>query len=154
MRGKKTDPEFVSGFIQECVQNGFETPEDIMKYAKHLINQIDADIQEIEKKKIKRSKLLDVVASFDFSKRDKSEDAKLLPFFELKYPEECRRICELLQFDMDKLPVLSMSSFGPNAMEHNFSVKQLTEAKIINRVSDKLVRGPRFSEYLAFIGIK
>ena len=96
MRGKKTDPAFVSGFIQECVQSGFETPEQITKYAKHLINQIDADIQEIEKKKIKRSKLLDVISSFEESKKDKSEDAKLLPFFELKYPEACHHLCNML----------------------------------------------------------
>lgn len=151
MRGKKTDPKFVSSFIQECVQSGFETPEQITKYAKHLINQIDEDIKAIERKKIKRSKLLDVIASFDFSKRDKSGDAKLLPFFELKYPEECKRICELLQFEVDKLPALSMASFGTNAMERNFSVKQLTEARVIDRVSDQLVRGERFDEYCTFM---
>ena len=154
MRGKKTDPEFVSKFITDCVREGIETPEAIVIKAKSMIAEIDEAIKEIEEDKKFRSKLLNVVASFDYSKRDKSGDAKLLPFFELKYPKECRILCELLQFETDKLPAMNMATFGHHTMERNFSIKQLTEAKVIDRVSDQLVRGERFDEYLAFIGLE
>lgn len=150
MRGKKTDPAFVSSFIQECVQNGFETPEQITKQAKHLINQIDADIQEVEKKKIKRSKLLDVIASFEEAKRDKSEDAKLLPFFELKYPEACQHLCGLLK----KLSSVSTNLSGEVPLDVRFSIKQLIEAKVIDRIGEQLVQGERFEEYMIFLESK
>lgn len=147
MKGKKTDPAFVSSFIQECVQSGFETPEQITKYAKHLINQIDEDIKAIERKKIKRSKLLDVVASFEQPKKDKSEDAKYLSFFELKYPEACHHLCDLL----GKLPSISTNLSGEVPPDVRFSIKQMLESKIIERLGDQLVRGERFDEYVNFL---
>ena len=147
MRGKKSDPEFVAKFIQECVQNGFETTEEITKFAKHLINQIDEDIKEIENKKVKRSKLLDVISSFEETKRDKSRDAKLLPFFELKYPEACHYLCGLLK----ELSSISTHSSGEVLPDVRFSIKQMLEAKIIEREDDQIMPGERFDEYMTFV---
>lgn len=153
MRGKKSDPEFVSKFIQESVQAGCETPEQIVNRAKTQIEQIDAEIRSIEAKKATRSKLLDVIIGFEKPVKDKSEDAKLLPFFEFKYPEQCKNICWCLKHEADTLPVNSWaaSPMGPDATEHNFSVKQMLEAKVIDRVSDVIIRGERFDEYWKFV---
>jgi len=150
MRGKKTDPEFVSLFITDCVKEGKETPEAICAHARKMITEIDEAIKEIEEDKKFRSKLLDVIASFEETKRDKSGDAKLLPFFELKYPEACHHLCNVLK----KSSVISTNFSGEVPPDVRFSIKQLIEARIICRFDDQLSQGERFEEYLAFIGLE
>lgn len=150
MRGKKTDPIFVSQFIQESVQAGLETPEEIIERAKKIVEEIDEEIKAIETKKIKRSKLMDVIASFERPVKDKTEDAKILEFFKLRDPQRCKEICDSLKEHLS-LPALSWASFDSDAASYNYCIKQLLEVKIIMRVSDKLMRGERFDEYMKFV---
>lgn len=150
MKGKKSDPFFISQFIQESVQAGAETPEQIINRAKKIVNQIDVDIKNIEIEKIKRSKLLDVIASFEKPIKDKTEDAKTLDFFKLRDPGRCKEICDLLKEHLS-LPILSWTSFGSDIVQYNFCIKQLLEADIIARIDDKLICGERFNEYIKFV---
>jgi hypothetical protein len=150
MKGKKTDPIFVASFIAESVLSGAETPEQIVVRAKQMIIEIDDRIKAVEASKKIRTKLLDVIASFEAVKKDRAEDAKLLPFFELKYPQRCKELCDLIK-EMNSLPVLSWAAFGDKAAEHNFCIKQLIEFDIFVKIGDQLSQGERFDEYMKFI---
>jgi tRNA U34 5-carboxymethylaminomethyl modifying enzyme MnmG/GidA len=97
MKGKKSDPGFISFFISECVQAGLETPAEIVARAKKQIADIDEEIKAVETAKITRSKLLDVISSFEKPVKDKAEEAKLLAFFDLKYHDICKSICETVK---------------------------------------------------------
>jgi hypothetical protein len=147
MRGKKSDPEFVSGFITKCIRQGIAVPNDIVQAAKAEIKIIDDKIKETEMLKATRSKLLDVIATFD-KPANKTEEAKLLPFFKLQYPQICRKICKHI-VDLSFNSVYSV--IGLKDPEVLFCIKQLIEAKIIARVDDYLVRGDKFDEYLKFV---
>lgn len=146
MRGKKTDPVFISQFIQESVRDGIETPEQIVQRAKNMIEQIDEEIKAIETKKLTRSKLLDVIASFEKKSADRSQDAQMLSFFSLEYPKECKEICDaivtywMIEDNDEATPI------------HKFCFKQLVDQKIIDRVGkNRFHRGERFDEYMTFV---
>jgi len=149
MRGKKTDPNFISFFIQAAIKNGAETPAEIVLCAKKEIAQIDNDIKAIERAKITRSKLLDVISSFEKPVSNKSEEAKILSFFKIQYPLTCKSICDVIR----EKSTLQLSSLKATA-EHNFCIKQMIEAKIIARAADELIRGEKFDEYIKFISGK
>jgi hypothetical protein len=146
MRGKKSDPTFVAEFITESIQQGIETPDDIVKNAKKKLEQIDNEIRAIEGKKILRSKLLDVILTFEKQAKNVSEDAKLLSFFDLQYQTECKRICDLIQ----EASVIETNKSTLTATDR-FCIKQLLERKIIARNNDSLIKGERFEEYMTFV---
>jgi len=152
MRGKKSDQAFVAEFIAEAVQHGIETPEEIIRDAKKKIEQIDQEIKAIEAKKILRSKLLDVILTFEKQVKNTSGDASLLPFFKLEYPGMCKFICEIVR----KKPIDIGENFqalgsGENDPTMRFSIKQLLECKVLNRVDNQVSRGERFDEYMTFV---
>jgi hypothetical protein len=152
MRGKKTDPVFISQFIQESVQSGMETPDQIVQRAKNMIEQIDEEIKAIETKKVVRSKLLDVIASFEKQSKDKTEEAKLLPLFKLSYPHMCKYLCEIVE----KSPIeigtnLQVLGCGESDPTMKFSIKQLLEYKVFVRIGNRVSRGERFDEYMKFV---
>lgn len=142
MKGKKIDTEFLSYFIQECILLGITNSEDIVDKAKLIINDIDFAIIEIEKQKIKRSKLLSVVESLQNSgKNSKKDEAKLLPFFDISNPEICKNICEGL-----KIGIVYLNT----DLDVIFCVKQMIKFKIAKKVGDHLICGDMFDEYLKF----
>jgi hypothetical protein len=145
MRGKKADPEFVSSFISQCVGRGVLTPEEIVKEAKIELQKIDDQIRAVEAIKINRSKLLDVIATFDKPK-PKTEEVKLLSFFNLQYPQTCKLICQSVgnNYILEGL-------FSVDPSELKFCHKQLMEAKIITKSGSDLIRGEKFDEYMQFI---
>lgn len=145
MRGKKSDPEFISQFIQISVKAGHETPAAIAKYAQEQIDNIDNEIRAVEAKKLVRSKLLDVIASFEAPNKDKTEEAKLLPFFSLECSHLCKSLCDMVK----KQPVYCAQPDAPH--DFKFCCKQLLEAKIVARQGDNLVQGERFDEYMKFV---
>lgn len=151
MRGKKTDPTFISQFISESVQNGMETPDQIVTHAKNLINQIDEEIKSIETKKATRSKLLDVIETFEKKAKDTAKDSGLLSFFDLQYPTECKEICETLKYLASEMPIDSWKTMMSDGATVKFCLKQLLERKILFREGDILKRGERFDEYMTFV---
>src|SRR5579871_367548 len=137
MRGKKSNPEFVSQFISTCLQQGVITTEAMVKRAKQDIQEIDDKIIEVEKLKAVRSKLLDVILTLDKPKV-KTEEAKLLPLFKLQYPQTCRKICKtMVEIDPDGSSYVGFENKDPELI---FCIKQLVEAKIISRIDSRLVR--------------
>lgn len=152
MRGKKSDQAFVSEFISEAIQNGIETPEEIVKDAKKKIEKIDEEIRAIESKKILRSKLVDVVLTFEKKAKETSANASLLPFFKLDYPLYCKMLCEIVKKGpmaiSERFQPLGSGDPDPN-MKH--SVKQLLECKVFSRVGNQIMRGDRFNEYMTFV---
>ncbi len=152
MRGKKSDQTFVAEFISECVQHGIETPDEIIRDAKKKIEQIDQEIRAIEAKKILRSKLLDVILTFEKQIKTTSEDASLLPFFKLEYPLMCKFICDIVK----KKPIeigekMQALGSGENDPTMRFSIKQLLECKVLSRAGQQVSRGERFDEYMTFV---
>lgn len=143
MRGKKAYPEFVSAFISQCVGRGAVTPEEIVREAKAELQSIDDQIKAVEILKTKRSKLLDVIATFD-QPEIKTEEAKLLSFFNLQYPNVCRTICQMLK-DKDH-PLVFM-----DPSEVKVCSKQLLETKVIAKVGSQIIKGERFDEYMKFV---
>jgi secreted Zn-dependent insulinase-like peptidase len=149
MRGKKADPVFISQFIQESVQSGMDTPDQIVQRAKDMINQIDEEIRAVEIKKATRSKLIDVIASFEKQTKDKSQEAKLLPLFDLEYPETCKYLCEIIE--KQPIPADPKLYSTVNDPKNIFAVKQLLERKVIAREGNQLIRGERFDDYMKFV---
>lgn len=150
MRGKKADPEFVSQFIARCTQTGIQTTEEMVRAAKNEIQNIDDKIIQVEKLKVVRSKLLDVITSLD-KPEAKADEARLLPFFQMEYPQTCRKICKEIIHLTNISPDKAYSVNGIKDPEILFCLKQLTEAKIIARVGDALVRGVKFNDYVEFV---
>lgn len=148
MKGKKIDTEFLSEFIQECVQLGLESPEDFANRAKILVAVIDDEIRNVERKKATRSKLLGVIASFETPvKPDKTEESKSLPFFNISYPEIAREICKELLY-------IGPAKASPTKPEIIFCFKQLVEYHVIDKSGDHFVRGKTFDDYIKFIGLE
>lgn len=152
MRGKKSDREFVAEFISEAIQKGIETPDEIVREAKKQIEQIEEEIKAVEAKKILRSKLLDVILTFEKQAKETSQDARMLSFFKLDYPHSCKYICDIVKNKPieigEKLQFLGSSDPDPHM---KYSVKQLLECRVLNRVGNQLMRGERFDEYITFV---
>lgn len=149
MRGKKSDSAFVAQFIAESIQEGIETPDQIVKRAKDMVACIDEEIRAIENKKIVRSKLLDVILTFEKQAKDKSEEARLLPFFDIQYPDKCKEICIIIR-EAKSLPT-DWATHGTGNATTVFCFKQMLERKIIERKSNMLIPGERFEEYWKFV---
>jgi hypothetical protein len=152
MRGKKSDQAFVAEFISECVQRGIETPDEIIRDAKNKIEQIDQEIKAIDAKKVLRSKLLDVILTFEKQIKSTSEDAKFLSFFKLEYPIMCKFVCDIVK----KGPIevgerLMPLGAGESDPTMRFSIKQLLECKVLSRIENQIDRGERFDEYMTFV---
>lgn len=148
MKGKKADSEFVSDFITKCVTDGITTPDAIAAKAWNMIHEIDEKIQEVEKLKIQRSKLMDVVFTFEKpSKTSKSDEVRALAFFKIQNPLICKVICDKL-----KSGPCDIEGFGNSYSKEDimFGLKQLLENKVIGRTNNFFLRGEAFDEYLKF----
>ena len=149
MRGKKVDNDFLSAFIAECAAEGKCSTTEIISEAKTLISEIDDKIKEVEKLKIKRSKLLDVINMFEIKIKDNKEEIKALPYFNIKNQNICKFICDSLQLSGLKIDTIKSNIYSSNDIL--FCIKQLLEHKIIYRTGDCLLRGNKFNEYLQTI---
>jgi len=148
MRGKKIDSEFISEFISSCVSMGIDSPEGIAAHAKNTINNIDEEIKKVEKQKIIRSKLLDVISTFEIpTKSNRVEEIKALSFFKIQHPNICQSICSVLKKSPSTIDGLKINYLIPDVL---YCIKQLIEYKIISKSGDYLLRGERFDGYLKF----
>lgn len=150
MKGKKNDSEFVSEFITLCINEGINSSEDILKKAVIKINNIDSKIKEVEKLKILRSKLLDVVSTFEKPQVSKKNDEiKILSFFKIQNPHICKLICDIVKNKSSKLESFYNKNFPPQDII--FCVKQLLDAKIIVKTGDYFICGNMYNDYIKFI---
>jgi hypothetical protein len=149
MRGKKIDSEFISEFISNCVTTGIDTPEKISSHAKKIINDIDEEIKKIEKQKVYRSKLLDVLSTFDKPIKNKPEEIKILSLYKIQNQNMCNEICKMLKDSVIAIDVLQKKFSKPNDVM--FSIKQLIENKVVHKLGQNILRGENFEEYLKFV---
>lgn len=150
MRGRKTDPQFLSDFISKSVALGIDNTDDIAARAKKMITEIDDQIKLMEKQKLIRSKLMDVISAFEkTSKNNKQEDAKLLTFFKIHNTHICKFICDHLK---NKVSVVEdLIDLKYPAEDIIFSIKQLIESKVLSKSGNHLLRGDMFDEYMKFV---
>lgn len=135
MKGKKTDSEFLSNFISDCLQNGKISQEEILETANLKIIELDQKIKEINNIKILRSKLLDIVHAFGNSTKIKEKYLKYCNI-DIKYSSD---ICLLLKKEkMIKIPI-------------NNCINQMIEYNIISKKDNYLVCGDNFEDYLKFL---
>lgn len=152
MRGKKKDSEFLSNFITECVQKEKNSPDDIVIEAKRQVAIIDQQIKEVEKLKIVRSKLLDVIDTFDLpEKLNQSDEIRLLSFFKIHHPTISKYICDTLQIRNFDINSLYSTDKGFAMTDVAFCIKQLLELKVVSKVGQCILRGERFDEYSKFV---
>lgn len=146
MKGKKVDSEFVSQFISECISHNILSLDDMAVRARNRIEAIDEKIKEAESLKSERSKLLDIVLSFQKpEKKTKIEDTKLLSLYKIKHHNICRFICDSLKDSPADLGVLVNGPHEGSAIV--FCIKQLLENKVIIRNGNFFCRGALFDEY-------
>lgn len=149
MKGKKSDPDFLSTFIANCVSLNKTSQDDIINAAQQEIDLINQKIIEVEKMKVRRSKLLDVINVFSTPQSSHKEEAKILSFFRIQHPNICRYICDFLKKENVKLDLLYDIGFSkPDIL---FCIKQLQEHKIITKIGDNLIRGDKFNDYMKFV---
>lgn len=149
MRGKKIDTEFLSNFIIKCVSRNKPSQEQIVELAKSEIAEIDSQIKEVEKLRIIRSKLLDVVSTFEKTTVSHKEEAKILSFFRIQNPKICKFICDILKDKTVKVDALQSKEF--QFTDIVFCIKQLIEHKVVSKVGDHLLKGDMFDEYAKFV---
>jgi hypothetical protein len=147
MRGKKLNPEFVSAFISKCLRQGIITTSAIVEAAKLDIQDIDDKIIEAEKLKMTRSKLLDVILTLE-KPEPKTEEAKLLPFFQLQLPGVCKFLCDMVKAAPISITIVSSDELDEDA---KFCFKQLMEQRIVARTGNFVVQGEKFNDYMEFV---
>lgn len=145
MKGKKSDPLFVSSFIQESIKLGAISPEQIAQRAQEMIFNIDQEIKLIENKKKIRSKLLDVISTFQQKNDHKLQESKLLPFYNLYYPN----ICHKLAFVLEENGIANLKDYLSG--EAKLSIKQLVQLKIIKIDNKVIMPDLQFNAYQQFI---
>lgn len=164
MKGKKSDPIWVAQFITESIEKGLTTPNEILGRAKKLIDEIDEEIKAIEEKKLMRSKLLDVIETFEkHEPEDKTGEAKILELFDLDYPETCQNICKYIdKSDYYNLEIDDLYYFKCDEVslsQVKFAAKQMIKAGILCKletdnelgIGARLTAGPRFEEYMKYV---
>lgn len=150
MKGKKNDAEFVSNFITECISSGIEFPEEIVTKAKNIIANIDNEIKNVEKQKIIRSKLLDVINAFEKPQKiSKFKEINILNFCKIQEPIICKHICLLIKNKVVRIEDLKKINY--NISDILFCTKQLIAYKILSYSNNLFLRGEMFNEYLNFI---
>lgn len=149
MRGKKRDSDFIGKFIIGCVEKNKNTSNDIIDCAQKEIFNIDEKIKEVEKLKITRSKLLDVVETFKNSElKDNSLQKFDLLFYSLSHKEICHYIVKksLKNVSIDNL--IKYPKF-----DTFFCIKQLLEINVLEKNGNNLIPGKLLNNYLNFMKI-
>ena len=146
MKGKRTDSEFVSNFIENCICNNIFLAEDMLNLAKSKILEIDKKIIEAENLKKIRSKLLDVVSNFESNKSINMENSKILHLFNVKDKNLSCIICNAIK--QEPAQVLNFYEKGYSVSDINFCIKQLIELKVIHKVGNFLLPDVMFDSYI------
>lgn len=150
MRGKKVDSQFLTDFIGDCVRDGKITPDEMVITAQKEIEFINLQIRKVEDLKVRRSKLLDVISTFEKPIKSHKEEAKILTFFQIENPHICKFICDLIK---DQPCTNKNNLVNSQFSQHdiNFCVKQLLEHRVIAKVGESILRGEMFGKYVKFV---
>jgi hypothetical protein len=152
MRGRKLDSEFICVFIKECAKNNLSSVKDIINEAKLRINNIDNLILKVEKLKIKRKKLFDVILSFEEQiKETNNIDINMITFSKIINNNVCKLICDKLIEDVD-IETLYLMEY--DRQEIIFCIKQLIDNKIIIKTDSLVSKGNNFDSYIKYMSRK
>lgn len=147
MKGKKIDSEFVTNFIEKCVSSNIFSTEEILHSAKSEISDIDNKIKEVENLKKIRSKLLDVVLTFENKTiPSKLQDYKILQLFNIKNKNICKFICDKIKDNPIELDELLKQAYSINDI--NFTIKQLIEHKVICKTGKYILQADMYKPYV------
>lgn len=130
MRGKKSNNEFVSGFIVKCCESNIFTPDDIIKEAEKEISIIDEQLRKLNELKKRKSGLLDVLNMFE-----KKENLDLqVKFHSISNRIIAKQICENLPYT------------GTHACVH-----ELLSIKVLNKSNGKIIAGENYNQFKDFL---
>jgi len=146
MKGKKLDSKFHSDFIEKCIKDGIFASTDIASSAQKEIDIIDRKIIEVEKLKVRRGKLLDVVMEFGPKTKRNDDEIKILEFAKIKNPQICKFICDLIK--NKSCNISNFNSRKYSQYDINFCIKQLLEHRIISKIDNLFSRGEQYETYL------
>lgn len=152
MRGKKIDTNFVAEFVTTCVKEGKVSSETISADAYKKIAEIDLQIKAVDELKKLRSKLYDVIISFDEkSVKDKSEDKIILDFYSVEDKKLASEIINSIEKNNQfvfTFPIPKEIS-DPDGMI--FCIKQMSRLKIISPQEKGIfLRGVNYQAYVDF----
>ena len=148
MKGKKIDNAFVSNFISESCAIGKLTTDEIVARAQNQIMEIDQKIVEVENLKKVRSKLLDVVITFDRNRRSGHQlDETLLKFHRVKDKKIAQRVCDNIFRYSNVIEIKQAFS----SAEEIFCVKQLLEFNILQRTEETIKAGENYPAFKTFL---
>lgn len=133
MRGRRSDPEFIANFIQNCVGENKVTSEQILNEANLKIKEIDSEIIRVELLKKQRSKILDVIEMFS-KKIMTSSDKSALDFYLLSNIKKAYELVIKCDFDKSNACLL----------------KELQNINVLRRENNQLIHGARFREFVDF----
>lgn len=148
MRGKKIDTDFITQFILECAAGNKISSDEIISSAKNQINEIDIKIKEVEFLKILRSKLLDVIISFEKTEKKVSADKERLQFYQIENQQICKFICDQIK-DGIKFSNIKYSPYKESDVM--FCIKRLCEFKVLLRKNNLLLCGEEYINYMKFV---
>lgn len=160
MRGKKIDTNFVADFVASCVKEGHVLSEAICTSANEKIAEIDKQIKEVEELRKLRSKLCDVIISFDTTDKvkDKSIDRDILTFHSINDKNLSLAIIVAMEKNNKEISYefASLAEFSqPDAVI--FTIKQMSKTKIVRILggghhgNNFLVPGDNYWDYKAFL---
>ena len=144
MKGKKTDFNFITEYINKCLEANISTNESIVNKAKEEISIIDDKIKEIELLKKKRCQLIDVVNFLDVKHK---KDNISLKYYNLHNQHICKYICDSIK--EKSVEISSLKEY--DISDIFFSIKQLIELKILVKNKDCIMHGDMYHDYMNFL---
>jgi len=159
MKGKKFDYEFLSEYMDECIEQGYTTANDMCELAKNEVIEIDHAIREVEEKKKRRSKLLNVIEEFDKKKTSK-KGAKILAYLDIGDPVLNKIICQSIekapQCETELINLVSQVVCGKNDYA-KIAIKKLLKSDVLANCGigpngiTYFSKGSKFDEYYSFL---
>jgi len=149
MRGKKIDSEFLCNFIIECTTKNITSTDAILNQARQQISEIDLKIKEVEELKHLRSKLLDIVVSFDKTIKNKTNEAKIIKCFDIKNQNICRFICKSIKDE--GLDILELKKSKYDWQEILFNLKLLFINDVLYKSENLIYKNNSFEDYMRIV---
>jgi len=148
MRGKNFDVGFISEFVQECCSENKTSPKDISSEARIRLDRIDSELRRIEELKLKRSKLLDVISSFNVEEETTDNEQKFSSNDAVRLKMSPEIISNIRNNNNASDINLLIQVFGATEKAELFyTLKQLCESGVLLRTKDrKFVPGPNWPE--------
>ena len=143
MKGKKIDKEFVSKYLENSINYGFSSINEILEITKARLETIDFHLSNIENIKKQRSKLVDVLSMFDKASKKNNNTKADLDFFNIRNLNHCLKICS----NIDSINNVDLSD-----IRIVFTIKELISLNILAYDENNiLVKDVNFEKFMIFL---